>query len=155
MRAAFAATCSRHQLRRLAPASGATKQQLVLSCALAGTAVAAAPFAAWCEGGTTAITEKVEEAPGLMLARAQAGMRVSRLVLTVCRIIADYEGFELKQKLGLTTQTPEQKHLSQCVADLKAAQEYQAAVGLDELAAATPQQAAAARAVSLQARDRV
>jgi hypothetical protein len=55
----------------------------------------------------------------------------------------------------LTTQTPEQKHLSQCVADLKAAQEHQAAAGLDELAAATPQQAAAARAVSLQARDRV
>jgi hypothetical protein len=51
--------------------------------------------------------------------------------------------------------TPQQKLLSQCVADLKAAQEHQAAVGLDELAAATPQQAAAARAVSLQARDRV
>jgi hypothetical protein len=100
MRAAFAVTCSRHQLKRLAPAAGSKQQQLVLSCALATTAVAAAPLAAWCNGNTSSITEKAEEAPGLMLARAQAGMRVSRLVLTVSRIIADYEGFELKQELG-------------------------------------------------------
>jgi hypothetical protein len=100
MRAAFAATCSRHQLRRLAPAAGAEKQQLLRSCALASTAAAAVPLVAWCEGSAASIAEKADESPGLLLARAQAGMRVSRLVFTVSRIIADYEGFELKQKLG-------------------------------------------------------